>query len=523
MKINENKKIKNDIIEGTISLTIATIIVKVLGAVYKIPISNILGEEGMGYFNSAYTVYSFFYLICTAGVPKAVMILIGENKEEPIFEFKIMSAAIRFFTILGVVISLMFLIFSNPISIVIGSRESYKTMLAIAPSILFVSVSGVLRGYLSAHTKFFHVAISQVIEGAGKLLFGIIFATIADRLYLPLNVMSAFTIFGVTCSTIVGLVYLLINSKKAKASEKTKQNNVVSDKDIIKDILKISFPITISAAIMSITNMIDLALIMRQLISAGYSESNAAALYGNYTTYATPMFNLVVSLLTPITIAFFPSLIKVRKNSLEFSKTLEKEFFLIFWISIPITLGMCVYRNEVLNLLFKGGGLEIGGSLLMYLSLSLFFVAPLLVLNSALESFGDTKAPMISMIIGSIFKIVVSYFMISNPKFGIFGAPIGTLVSYIVAFSASLFIAHKQRGISPPIIKTIALPAINSFLAVFAIYPIYLKLQIKSDIKFLISVIATVALYILLSFFTDAKSELLYFGRKTIKRKQIRH
>ena len=261
---------------------------------------------------------------------------------------------------------------------------------------------------------------------------------------------------------------------------------------------------------------------MRLLISAGYSESNATALYGNYTTYATPMFNLVVSLLTPITIAFLPSLIKVRKSSVEFSKTLEKEFFLIFWISIPITLGMCVYRNEVLSLLFRGDGLEIGGSLLMYLSLSLFFVAPLLVLNSALESFGETKTPMISMIIGSVFKVVVSYLMISNPKFGIYGAPIGTLVSYIVAFSVSLFIAHKQRGISPPIIKTLAFPAINSFLAIFAIYPIYLNSQIKSDVKFLLSVIATVALYILLSFLTDAKNNLRDLGHKTAKRKEIR-
>ena len=207
MKNKDN--IKNSIIEGTISLTIATVVVKVLGAIYKIPISHILGEEGMGYFNSAYTVYSFFYLLCTAGVPKAIMILIGNADKETAGkkERTILHSALGFFAIVGFAISFLFLIFSRPLAVLIGSNESYKTMIAIAPSILFVSVGGVLRGYLSAHVKFIHVAVSQIIEGVGKLVFGLLFASIADSLYMPLNVMSAFAIFGVTCGTILGLFY----------------------------------------------------------------------------------------------------------------------------------------------------------------------------------------------------------------------------------------------------------------------------------------------------------------------------
>ena len=509
--MNNKEKVRNSIIEGTISLTIATVIVKVLGAIYKIPISNILGEEGMGYFNSAYTVYSFFYLICTAGVPKAIMILIGKNTEENNYnnEKKIMQTAISFYALVGLLITIIFIVFSKPLAVLIGSRDSYKTMLAIAPSILFVAVAGVLRGYMSAYVKFLHVAVSQIIEGVGKLVFGLIFAHIADRLYMPLSTISAFTIFGVTLGSLIGLIYLHINIKTAKINKKAKQNRFLIDKSIIKDILKISIPITISAAVMSITNMIDLALIMRRLTEGGFSESEATALYGNYTTYATPMFNLIVSLLTPITIAFMPSLVKSSGNKKSFTSILEKELSLIFWLSVPLTFGMCVYSREVLDLLFNGEGIEMGSVLLTYLSVSLVFMSPLLVLNSALEAQGEIKAPMISMIIGSVFKLIISYILISNPNFGILGAPLGTIASYVIAFGVSLVIAYKRKGIVLPIIKTISLPIINSFIAVIAVYPVYLKgYNANSTLSFIVAVLFTMLIYILLSVSKDFVSNL---------------
>ena len=161
----KNKE-KNIIIEGAISLTIATVIVKILGAIYKIPISYVLGEEGMGYFNSAYTVYSLFYLLCTAGVPKSIMILCGEFEVEDKKIKSIISTALIFFSIIGLAISILFAILAYPLSNFIGSPNAYFAMLFISPSIFFSAISGVIRGYFSAKTKFVHIAISQIIEGA---------------------------------------------------------------------------------------------------------------------------------------------------------------------------------------------------------------------------------------------------------------------------------------------------------------------------------------------------------------------
>ena len=294
-----------------------------------------------------------------------------------------------------------------------------------------------------------------------------------------------------------------------------KQKFVKIHRNTIKDILKISLPITMSAAVMSITNMIDLGLIMRRLVGAGYSEIEATAMYGNYTTYATPMFNLVISMLTPITIAFMPTLVRENGNKKSFNLILEQELLLTFLISVPLTIGICVYSREILNLLFIGEGLQIGSKLLTYLSLSLFFTAPLLVLNSSLEASGEIRAPLISMTVGSAFKLLVSYILISNPAFGIFGAPIGTLVSYIAALCVSLCIAYKRRKIIPPIAKTMALPAINSFISIIAIYTIYLKINmLDRKILFMLAIFATMVLYAILCLATGALFKIRDFRRQ---------
>ena len=166
------------LIGGTLSLTASAVIVKLIGLFYKIPIASFLGDEGMGYFNSAYTVYAFFYLLCTAGVPKAVMILISEAKARgrECDQKKIFRIAIILFLSVGTVLTLLFMIFANPISHLIGNSGSYLTMVAIAPSIIFVALSGVIRGYLSANTRLLDIAVSQVVEGVGKLGVGLILA-----------------------------------------------------------------------------------------------------------------------------------------------------------------------------------------------------------------------------------------------------------------------------------------------------------------------------------------------------------
>ena len=500
MKAEEGKR--STIIGGTLSLTLSALTVKILGVIYKIPLAGLLGEEGMGYFNSAYTVYGFFYLLCTAGVPKAVMILTAES-EDPAARRRTARVATRAFLFLGIAVTALFMLLSGKLSELIGNRGAEATMLAVAPSIIFISVAGVVRGALNAEMKLMDVAISQLVEGVGKLALGLVFAVVGHRLGLSLELISAFTILGVTLGAFFGMLYLL-GASKVKISDK-KQRQKVSKTEkhlIIKRIFSISLPITFSAAVMSITNVIDLALIMRRLEGLGYSELEASTLYGNYTTLAVPMLNLAISIVTPVSVAFLPVFTRARAGNdrMLLSRALGDSIRLSSALSAPLFVGISAFSAEILTMLFPDMDIRLGAPLLCLLMPALVFATPLLILNSALEANGFVKAPVISMLVGSALKLLVSFLLLGNEDFGISGAPIGTVVSYAAGLSVSLILCHRRAGLKPSVITSSVLPYIAAFGSVGLSRLLYSRLPTgaRGSLSLVVTVLLCAAAYMFL-------------------------
>ncbi|MBO5907205.1 MAG: polysaccharide biosynthesis protein [Clostridia bacterium] len=485
MSRNENLKQRdNGAVSGAFSLTVSAIIVKVIGLIYKIPLSHLLGGEGMGYFNSAYTVYGLFYLLCTAGVPKAVTMLVLESREgrSRYTEKQVIKTSMRLFFILGLSLTGAFVIFSGPLATIIGSSRARATMLAVAPSVLLVSVAGVVRGYLSAGMSFLEVAVSQVLDGVGKLVFGLIFAYYGYTHEFKSELVSAFTILGVTLGALVSLVYLLIVSKIKNTEQKTEQKlSSLERKEIRKRIFGISLPITLSAAVMSIGNIIDLFIIMRRLADGGYTELEATALYGHYTTLAVPMLNFAISLITPVSVAFLPILIKGRVNSdgIYSDRARKDALSLTALLSAPLVFGISAFSSEILTMLFGKEGVSVGAPLLRLIMPALAFLSVLLVVNTSLEAAGSVRAPILSMLVGSLAKVLISYFLISNSDFGISAAPIGTVVSYALSLACSLLYALKKHRMNFPIFKTHILPYLDAALSVLCARAIYFKLLLS--------------------------------------------
>lgn len=448
------------LVTGVFSITLSTIVVKTLGLFYKIPISSILGDEGMGYFNSAYTVYTFFFILCTAGVPKAVMILISEAKARgnKIEEGQIIYVASLVFLSLGVLFTFLLCVFARPLSTLIGNSNSYATIIAVAPSMIFVSLAGVIRGYLSANLKFLDIGVSGIVEGVGKLVLGLVFANLGSRLHLPLEIISALTILGATLGSAFSLVYLLVGCKIKITNEKMGQKRkIFALRSIIKRIFAISIPITMSTAVMSMTSLIDLGLIMRCIRKIGLSENSASALYGNYTTLAVPMLNLALALITPISVTFLPKLTDcaVNKNIKEHTNAEKELLSLTSFISAPMVIGFMIFPREILELLFKNSEIGIGAALLFTLAPSIAFASLLTNINTILEANGKLSAPFISVSIGSAFKLIVSWITISYTDLGILGAPIGTVVSYAISLLVSLIIYRNTLRKNLPIIGSI--------------------------------------------------------------------
>ena len=459
-----------NVLSGSISLAVSTVIVKIIGFIYKLPLSYLIGDEGMGYFNAGYTAYTFFYLICTAGVPKAITLIISEqkasNREEQTKYF--VKVAKKIFYYVGLISAVLFIILSPYFARLIGSPKSYYTMIAIAPSILFVAISGVLKGLLNAEMKLINISISQVVESIFKLILGIVFAGIGVKYNLPLYIISALTVLGISIGSFASYVYLVICSKTQKEGVKIKQNVKYPIFEVAKRIFSISLPITVGATVTSVGNIIDLGLVMRCLSDVGYSENQATALYGNYTTIAVSMFNFSISLITPISIAFMPLFREsfVKKDGEAFTRQVKTAFEITAFVSAPIMLFLMFFSKEIMKFAFPNADMDLGSMLLCLISPAIFFSSLLFVLNTTLESCGHLKAPLISILLGTISKFAVSYLLIRNPFYGISGAPIGTVLFYATALISALIIYGKYVGEKGILIWSYVKPYINASLAV---------------------------------------------------------
>lgn len=470
MKIKSCKKNGDSILSAAFILTLSTMIVKVLGLVYKIPLSYLLSDEGMSYFNTAYSVYTFFYIICTAGVPKAISVLTAEHlaKGESSEADRISFAAFRVFFVFGAIAGTIFIFIAPLIARLIGSTNSALTMVLIAPSIAFVSASGALRGYFNGKMKLLPLAVAELIAGVSKLVLGLIFAHLGYSLNMQLYQISALSILGISIGAFLGFIYLyIIKCNETRKIKKRKTLDIKSDFLLAKKILKIAAPITLTSAIGSFINLVDVAVVMRMLIKGGFTEHQANIIYGNYTTLVIPMFNLVATLLAPISVVLLPHLTKltVKRDIIEYREKISYGAFAAIFLTVPITFVFLFSANEILQIIFEDSSASMAAPLLAMISPSLILMGILLIVNTAIEGRGNFKIPLISLTLGSIAKLAISVMFISEPEINVLAAPIGTVASYLVGLLISSFYLSRKEKIRVPVFKNIIFSTFFSILS----------------------------------------------------------
>jgi len=497
--MNETRKNEKGMINGALTLTVSVITVKLLGLLYKIPLSYILTDEGMGYFNTAYTVFSLFYIICTTGIPKAISILVSEaeGKGDTQKATEIYTTAFKMFFFFGLLISVIFLILAAPISIFIGNRGSYYSMAIIAPSILFVCASGIIRGYFNGQLKFLPIAVSEIISGATKLILGLALAYLAKWLGYDFELISAFTILGTTLGSFLGFIYLYFK-KRSFSDVNIKQKYAFSPK-LARKIFRIAIPLTATAAIGSVSNIIDLTIIMNRLRASGHTELQSAILYGNYTTLAIPMLNLIATLIGPLSAVLLP--IVSKKKLLPEAKAAGGEISLAFkltlFICMPISILFTFKSCEILSLLFENTSAVLAAPFLSLIAPGIVFMALLTISNSVLEGMGNTKAPMMSLVFASLVKIIVSYILIGRSEFGLLGASLGTTLSYFVGMCISLYSLTVSHKIRPKMLKDLLIFLFSSILAYIISDCIIRLIGISGRVAVLIEISVFGAIYVI--------------------------
>lgn len=490
------------LISGALALTVSVFVVKLIGYLYKLPLSHVLGDEGMGYFNSAYSVFSFFYMLSIGGVPRAVAVCVADSRYRYGMKAarKILNVSLKLFLTMGVVFSAILMMFSGFFSDLIGNSAAKFSLISIAPSLSFVAAAGVLRGYLNGVGRLTSIAVAEVLDGASKFVTGLLLALFCAHRGMSAYMVSAYTILGVSIGAFVGALFMLICLKNEKTNEKEEQKCDYKEKspELLKKILKISAPITLSSAIIGTTNIIDLGMIMKRLVSAGFSEVEAVALYGNFTTLVIPLLNLASAFITPFATASMPHIAKQRAldNKDEYYSLIEQIIFLTSFFMSPIAILYLLFSDSALVVLFNDESALIAAPLLSIASASVLFSAVLIMTNTVLESSGCCRAPLLAMGIGATVKIVAAYLLIG--RFGIYGAPMSTVLCYFTACVVSFLYLGRRLELRRLPISSILLPLFLSALVMIPARYLYLAMNtvFKSEWMFIPYVLLIALVYL---------------------------
>lgn len=453
-----NGIIKNGFVGGIIILTVSNLLVKVTGLLFKIPMNYIMGDTGMGYYNSAYSIYTLFYMLSTSGLPVAISVTVSEKRAQGKIGSakKVFHLALAVFAAIGLLAFALMFFASDKLALLISSELSAMSIAAAAPTILFVCVSGAYRGYFQGCGNMMPTAVSQLIEAMGKLLIGIACALYAIRRGAEIHVVAAYAVFGLTAGSFVGMLYLIITGFVRGDRDLVTEHEIyyTSDKtgSIFKRFLAISIPVTLSASVMSLTNTLDTAMIQRILILSGMTAEEATAAYGNYTSLAVPLFNLPPVLIYPIAYSLVPAVAAAAgEGKIEAAKekiTMSLRYALI--IGLPCAMGLSALSDPILCLLYNDTSAHAAAMLLTLLAPSSLLVCILAITNSVLQGCGKEKMPVISMLVGGGVKLLSGMLLIK--LYGISGAPMSTFLCYLtvtvmnLAFTVRYTKVHLTPG-----------------------------------------------------------------------------
>ena len=446
---------KQNYMHGAAILTVGVIIMKVLGAIYKIPLGNILGDEGYSMFMGAYSIYNIFFTLATAGLPVALSRLVAEadahgrvRQEEKTFRVALVT-----FAVIGVAFS--FVLFAFPEWLAanyLENPDAAMSIRAMAPAILLVCLVSAYRGYCQGNGNMIPTTVDEVLEVLFKVAFGLLIAALLKKAGKGLPVASAGAILGVSIGSVVSLGYMIWYKHRhysdlaapytagvVEESPPLEEEKPDSAFRIVRSLLSIGVPIALGACTMAILNSIDSKLCMNRLQSAAqFTYYEAKVLYGVYGKAQT-FFNLPAAFITPLTISIVPAISAAfaRGDKGTASKISEDSMRIAAVLALPMGVGLSVMSRPIMEGFYPDSHAS-GPLLLAIMGAAAFFVCMLLMENAVLQASGKEKYTMITMLVGGLVKVGVNWLLVARREINIYGAPIGTLASYIAMCAMNL-------------------------------------------------------------------------------------
>lgn len=499
--------------KGFAVLTASMLLVKVLSLLYVPVLRGILGKQGLGVYYSAYSIFSFIYVLANAGIPVAISKMVAEldalgNYKDALKTFKIARSLLVGF---GLTISIFMFIFAGPLSRSLESSESTLAIQALCPTIFITAILCSYKGYFQGKSNMTPTAISQVVEQVFNIVFSLLFA------YILISFGDSYGAAGGTVGTTLGALgaalYLIYAYNKNKRFSIPKGGNNpevkrLSNEEIIKRVLSYAVPITIGVALQNSGMIVDLKIVKSRLLIAGFGSNIVEELWGVLSQYNTlvsvPMAiigSLSISILTIIS----------RHNAIKDKKALKSSvsstYRVTYIIAAPCAFGLAALSTQILTLI----GYDIQAApLFTYGPLVIILTGISLVQTSILQGLGKVKMVTVYSLMGLLGKIIVNYIFVAIPSINILGAVIGNGVGFLIMVILSQRLINNTLKLRIKLIKpsikpifaslTMWIATVLAYKAINIVFSIFISGYILNALCTMIAIIIAVLVYIIVLF-----------------------
>ena len=517
--LHEQKK--PNFLKGTAILAATVVFVKVIGAIYQIPIIRILGDEGAGYFHVTYMVYGLLLAISTAGVPVALSRLVSSaaaRENTPLIK-RYYSVAMQAIAVIGVAVMFLMFFFADNLAGFMGSSLAATGIRVLSPAVYFVCIISVYRGYAQGYQDMIPTAASQVIEVVSKAVIGLAVAFYLARMGYQSQYVSAGAITGVTIGLGLCIPVMMWYKRKidrrfndsdatkftneAKLSNEEKLTNeakltnestppneakltneklsdLPSRRHALLRFLKVSITISLSASFMSIMGVIDTSVVSNRLQSAlMLTESEAMAQLGIFRK-GLSLYNLPPSLVVPLAVSIIPAIAAAiaRKNKDESSSIMQSSFKLTNLFAMPACAGIMVLAGPILKALYYDPAqtsetVATMTTILFILGAASYFVCLQHMTIATLQANGYERVALLTFPVGAVVRITLSYFLVANPDIGIIGSPIATLACFTIIVILNIIFITVKIGARMKIISGFIKPLVCALIMAAVAYLTY--------------------------------------------------
>lgn len=503
----------NFLVQGSI-LAAASIISRLIGLIYRIPMTNIIGDEGIGYYNVAYSIYNIALILSSYSLPLAVSRLVAAkcvNKEYK-SSYRIFKGALVFGSVSGLIMALIIFFGADFFAVTFfESPKSAMPLRVLSPTILLCAIMGVIRGYFQGKKTMIPTSVSQIVEQIVNAIVSVVAAYSFMMAHSACADIASYGAaggtLGTTCGAIAGFLFLifvfvlnkpLINKQISRDKSVTNESNI----DIFKLIFMTSFPIVLSQTVYQISGIIDNGIFGKIMALKGFTEEARNSLLGIYSGKYLLLTNVPVAIASALGASMVPAIVIAKEKGYLYQIRQKVAATIKFnmLIAIPSAVGLAVFAPYIMKLLFSSASMEstkTASNLMMIGAIAVVFYTLSTISNSALQGIGKMNIPVIHSVIALVIHIIVVVVMLLCDM-GVYALVAGNIVFPLVVTILNWISVRREIAYEQEIYKTFLIPflsaAIMGVVSILSYQGIY-KITGRNSFSCIIGIIVAVIVY----------------------------